>query len=105
MTLKASLEAIRHDADVWDRISSVTNVASHDAHGLVLTENDLSWAGNHTSLLGTYTQIQQKTAVLLGEATRVFSGLSTALDQVADAYQADDEDAAARFKGLWDARE
>jgi hypothetical protein len=44
-------------------------------------------------------------ATLLSEATTVFTGLSTALDKVADAYQLSDTKAAADLKGVWDVRE
>ena len=68
-------------------------------------DSDLSWAANHTALLGTYTQAQARTAMLLGEATEVFTALSTTLDQIATAYEAGDERAAADLKGVWDVRE
>jgi hypothetical protein len=105
VTVKAAIEALRHDVDVWDRVGQVTNVASQDAQGLTLTEADLSWAGNYTSLLGTYAEIQQKTATLLSEATAVYTGLSAALDKVADAYELSDERAATQLEGVWDIRE
>jgi hypothetical protein len=105
MTVKAAIEALRHDVDVWDGVSRVTDVAGQDARGLTLTENDLSWAGNYTALQGTYDEIQLKVATLLGEATTVFTGLSTALDKVADAYQLSDTKAAADLLGVWDVRE
>ena len=105
MTVKAAIEALRHDAGVWDRVAQVTNVASAEAQGLTLTEADLSWAGNYTALLGTYADIQRKTATLLTEATTVYTGLSAALDKVADAYELSDRRAATQLKGVWDVRE
>ena len=102
MSVQAAIGALRHDADVWDQVSSVTKLAGQHARDLVLSETDLSWAASHTPLLGTYAEIQEKAATLLGEATTVFSGLSRALDQVAEAYQASDEEAATRLKGVWD---
>jgi hypothetical protein len=105
MTLKAALDALHHDVGVWDQVSRVTDLAGQEAQGLQLSENDLSWAANHTALLGTYAEAQARTAMLLGEATEVFSKLSTALDQVAAAYEASDERAAADLKGVWDLRE
>ena len=105
MTVKAAIEALRHDVDVWDRVGQVTNAAGQEAQGLTLTEADLSWASNYTSLLGTYAEIQQKTATLLSEATAVCTGLSAALDKVADAYELSDERAATQLEGVWDIRE
>jgi hypothetical protein len=105
VTVKAAIQALRHDVGVWDRVAQVTTVASQEAQGLTLTEADLSWAGNYTALLGTYAEIQQKTATLLTEAATVYTGLSAALDQVADAYELSDERAATQLKGVWDVRE
>ena len=105
MTVKAAIEALRHDVGVWDRVAQVTSLASQDARGLTLSEADLSWASNYTSLLGTYAEIQQKTATLLSEATAVYTGLGAALDKVADAYELSDERAAAQLEGVWDIRE
>lgn len=105
MTVRAAIEALRHDVGVWDRVSQVTDAASQDAQGLTLSEADLSWAANYTALVGTYAEIQRKTATLLREATTVYTGLSVALDKVADAYELSDERAAKQLKGVWDVRE
>ncbi|GII23265.1 type VII secretion target [Planosporangium mesophilum] len=104
MTLKAAEEALRSDAAMWDGVAHTTDLARQSAQGLTLTEHDLSWASAHTELQNTYDEIQQKIVMLLGEATEVFNGLSTALDQVANAYQTNDEAAAKKFKGVWDVR-
>jgi hypothetical protein len=105
VTVKAAIEALRHDVSVWDRVAQVTHVASQEAQGLTLDEADLSWAGSYTALLGTYAEIHQKTATLLTEASTVYTGLSAALDKVADAYELSDERAATQLKGVWDVRE
>jgi hypothetical protein len=105
MTLKEAEAALRADADLWDGVAHVTDVARQAARGLTLTEQDLSWASAYSGLLGTYDEIQQKVVTLLGEATKVFAGLSVALDQVATAYKVNDQAAAARFEGVWDVRE
>jgi hypothetical protein len=105
VTLKAAIEALRHDGGVWDRVAQVTHVAGQEAEGLTLTESDLSWAGNYTALLGTYAEIQRKTANLLSEASTVYTGLSAALDKVADAYELSDQRAATQLAGVWDVRE
>ena len=105
VTVKAAIEALRHDAGVWDRVAQVTNVAGQETQALTLTEADLSWASNYTALLGTYAEIQGKTATLLSEATTVYTGLSAALDKVADAYELSDRRAATQLGGVWDVRE
>jgi hypothetical protein len=105
VTVRAAIEALRHDVGVWDRVAQVTSLASEHARGLTLSEADLSWAANYTALLGTYAEIQRKAATLLGEATTVYTELGAALDKVADAYEMSDERAAAQLKGVWDVRE
>jgi hypothetical protein len=58
-----------------------------------------------SGLLNTYAEIQQKTAMLLGEATTVYGNLSSTLDKVANAYEVSDVNAAAQLKGVWDVRD
>jgi hypothetical protein len=105
MSLQAALEALHQDAGMWDEVSRVTNEAGQAAAGLTLTEDELSWASVNTPLLGTYQGLQDKIVRLLGEATTVYTGLSTALDKVAAAYEASDERAARDLKGVWDVRD
>lgn len=102
MTLVAAISALRHDSGIWDDVSAVTSRAAQDAQALTLGESELSWASNPTGLLQTYAEIQFKVATLLGEATKVYTDLSTALDKVAYAYQLNDEAAAKRLKGVWE---
>jgi hypothetical protein len=83
----------------------VTRLAGQEAGALSLGEPQLSWASVASGLLGSYAEIQAKVVMLLGEATGVYSDLSTALDQVASAYELSDEHAAARLEGVWDVRE
>lgn len=105
-TVKAAIEALRHDADMWDQVAAVTRLSGDEARTeLTLTEADLSWAGNGTGLIGLYAQVQTKIADLLGQATKTQQQLSAALDQVASAYQASDKNAATELKGVWDVRQ
>jgi hypothetical protein len=86
-------------------VATVTGKAGQAAQTLSLDEGALSWASNPTGLLATYAEIQSTVADLLAEGTTVFNDLSTALDRVLHAYQVNDEQAAARLKGTWDARD
>ena len=105
MTVKAAINALRRDADLWDQVARVTDRAGQEAGALVLGESQLSWASVPSGLLDTYADIQRKTAILLGEATRVYSDLGATLDKVANAYKVSDENAAAQLKGVWDVRD
>src|SRR3954454_23546203 len=105
MTVAAAISALRHDSGVWDEVAQVTRRAGQQAAALTLGEPDLSWASASTGLLATYAEIQQKAAALLGEATTVYTDLSTALDKVATAYELSDENAARNLEGVWDVRQ
>lgn len=105
MTLKAALQALHTDAETWDETSGVLGAAAEEAGALELTEGRLSWASRPTGLLDTYAEIQQKVTALLQQGARAHAGLARTLDQVATAYERDDEEAAARLGGVWDVRE
>jgi hypothetical protein len=105
MTVAAAISALRHDSALWDEVAEVTRRAGQEAGALTLGESQLSWASAPTGLLNTYEEIRQKAAMLLGEATQVYADLSTALDQVASAYELSDETAARNLKGVWDVRQ
>jgi len=105
MSVVAAISALRHDCEVWDQVAAVTRRSGLEAGALTLGESQLSWASRPSGLLETYAEIHGKVIMLLGEATQVYAALSTALDQVADAYELSDEDAARRLQGVWDVRD
>ncbi|MEE6261790.1 hypothetical protein [Plantactinospora sonchi] len=102
MDLRASIEALRADADIWANVGAVTSRAASAVDGLDLDESQLSWASNPTGLLVTYREIQAKAARLLREGTTNLNNLSRTLDQVATAYEDNDQTAAKRFDGIWE---
>ncbi|XVU26481.1 hypothetical protein ACQPZJ_05345 [Actinoplanes sp. CA-054009] len=105
MSVTAAIEALRRDAEMWDRVAQVTGQAGQEASALTLDNTQLSWASVPTGLMRTYAEIHDKVVMLLGEATTVYADLGVALDKVAAAYEASDEKAAQQFKGVWDVRE
>src|SRR4051794_37443657 len=104
MTVRVAIDALRHDAGVWDQVATVTSQAGQEAAGLTLGESQLSWASASTGMLDTYAEIQNKVVMLLGEATGLYGDLSIALDKVAAAYELSDENAAVKLRGVWDVR-
>lgn len=105
MTLKASLEAIRSDAASWDETAQVVGRAGFEASGLTLTAVELSWASLQSGFLDTYAELQAKTVRLLGEAETAYSSLCLRLDEVATAYEVNDEQAAQDLQGEWEVRD
>ncbi len=102
MTLQAAIDALRHDAGIWEQIGGATSSAGAAAGQLTLTETTMSFAADRTGLLGTYNELTARIAGLLGDGSEVQHRLSVTLDQVAAAYEADDERAASRLAGVWD---
>ncbi|MCY1141172.1 hypothetical protein OWR29_24500 [Actinoplanes sp. Pm04-4] len=105
MTLKAALEALHTDAAMWDETSGVLSRASEEASALTLTEAQLSWASVPTGLLTTYAEMQAKAEALLRQGSQVHADLARTLDEVAAAYERDDEEAATRLGGVWEVRD
>src|SRR3954452_1149377 len=105
MSVAVAINALRHDSGTWDQVSEVTRQTGQEAAALSLGESELSWASVPTGLLATYGEIQNKVAMLLGEATKVYGDLSIALDKVAYAYELSDENATKHLEGVWDVRE
>lgn len=105
MTLKAAIKALHTDAATWDETSQVLSGAAGEASVLTLSEGQLSWASRPTGLLDTYAEIQAKVTTLLRQGTQVHADLSRTLDEVAVAYERNDEEAARRLGGVWDVRD
>ncbi len=102
MTLKASIEAMHHDAKLWQDVADVTGTAASEPENFKLGLSELSWASESTGLLDTYEEIRVKVARLLDEGTDNFHSLSAALDKVAATLEATDQAAAQKLKGIWD---
>jgi hypothetical protein len=104
MSLTASIDALRNDAEVWDQVSSATSGAGSAAGTLGLTETSMSFAAGRTGLLDTYNALTDRVAGLLAEGGEIQYRLAGALDRVATDYEASDERAAAKYHGVWDVK-
>ena len=104
MSLKASIDALRNDANVCDRVSSAISGAGAAAGTLGLTETSMSFAAGRTGLLDTYNALTDRVAGLLAEGGEIQYRLAGALDRVATDYEASDERAAAKYDGVWDVK-
>jgi hypothetical protein len=105
MTLRVALDAMRHDADTWERVSNTTKLAADQASRLGLTPHEVSEVVARTEFLVAYQEIQEKAARLLAEAGQSTLDLCVTLHLVADLYTRNDEDAAQKLKGVWEVHE
>ena len=105
MTLRVALDAMRHDADTWERVSRTTEVAGDHASHLSLGAHEVSEMVARTEFLTVYQAIQEKTANLLAQAGQKTLDLCVTLHRVADLYERDDEAAAEQLKGVWEVHE
>ncbi|GAA1636968.1 hypothetical protein [Actinoplanes couchii] len=103
--LTVALEALRADSDLWDGVSSTLGRAQFSVEGLTLTYSQLSWAGESSNLIDTYTRLQRHIADLLGQGSRNYLDLSVSLDKIALAYETNNEKAAKDFDDLWEPNE
>jgi len=101
---KSNIDALRADAKAWQNVALVTSRAAGAADVLRLTDAELSWASQRTGFSATYEEARAKVERLMGEATTNFTELGALLNRVAAEYQANDEAAAKRMKGVWDPR-
>ncbi|MGF1662623.1 MAG: hypothetical protein ACFCVG_09165 [Kineosporiaceae bacterium] len=104
MSLSAHLDALRDDARIWDGVAAATGEAAGAATGLGVGASAFSWAGPRTGLDATYEEVRAKVQRLLEQATDNFTEMGATLRDVADTYQAGDEQAVRRLDGAWEPR-
>jgi hypothetical protein len=104
MSLQVAIDALEHDAQTWREIAGVTAGAAAAAGTLGLSETAMSFAADQTGLLDTYNALTVRAAGLLAEGADVHEGIAADLEQVAAAYEDDDQQAAQRLRDVWSAR-
>jgi hypothetical protein len=102
MTLAVSIQAMREDAGGWKDVADVLNGAANAASGLTLTKKDWSFISDDVSLVEAYEEVRSNCERLLREGNTNLTALSNTLYTVANDYQTSDENAAQRYKGIWD---
>lgn len=102
MSFKVAMQALSADAAVWEGSADALSSASAAARGLTLSDVDLSWAGQDTGLVDTYSQLRDKVTRLLGEGSEETRKLSATLLEVRGTYLSADESAKAGYHGIWD---
>ncbi len=101
MGYEVQLEALEHDARIWDSTSDVLSGAASDARGIVVTTISSSVVADATGFNSTYADIQDFVAGLLDEGATATDTMAATLRDVKRQYDADDESALTRIGAEW----
>lgn len=102
MSVTVGLEALAHDAGLWDGVSHTLASASGVATGLTLGTPSLSWAAEVVGLVSVYEAARARVETLLAEGATETGVIATTLLQVKSAYEATDEEERAVYNGMWE---
>jgi len=89
---KADVSDIRADAKIWGTAATNIDAPKTTAQSLTLTPFDYSLAGVVIGFGDVYDQILHRIDTLLGGAKTSYTNLSTALGDVATAYENQESD-------------
>lgn len=101
MSYEVQLEALGHDAKIWDRTSEVLGSASTSAWGIPVTTMTTSVVGDATGFNGAYAELQGFVAGLLAEGSTTTGAMASTLRDVRKQYEADDAAAMTRIGAEW----
>ncbi|RKR87387.1 hypothetical protein BDK92_1662 [Micromonospora pisi] len=99
--LKASIEALRKDAAVWDESADVLRDAAAVGARLDLGGLHFSYIGDKVGLVELYQQLQDRIVRLLGEGAVTFDTLASGLRSAADGYERDEANAVHRLDNIY----
>ncbi len=101
MGFEVQLQALEHDAAIWEETGEVLGAASAAAAGLGLTTNALSVVADATGFTGTYAEIRDVVAGLLADGASATATMARTLRDVRKQYEADEDAAATRIGADW----
>ncbi|MGL5867018.1 MAG: hypothetical protein ACRCYX_14340 [Dermatophilaceae bacterium] len=104
MTVQASLEALEHDAPIWDEVSAEIGAAGATVGVFALSGEAVSWMAGMEGFLDLYDEVRTLVATLLEEGAATTAAIGNGLRQVRRQYQDDDAAARARFRGVWESK-
>ncbi|MBY8874268.1 hypothetical protein K7640_20775 [Micromonospora sp. PLK6-60] len=99
--LKASIEALRRDATVWDDSGDILRDAAQVAARLDLAALHFSYIGDKVGLVDLYRQLQDRLIRLLGEGSATCETVAVSLRNAADGYERDEADAVHRLNNIY----
>jgi len=101
MSYEVQLEAMGHDAKIWDRTSEVLSTASSSASGITVTTITSSVVADATGFNSAYADLQTFVAGLLSEGSAATGTMASTLRDVKKQYEADDASARTRIGAEW----
>lgn len=99
--LQASVQALHQDAGVWSGMATQLDSFVQTARGLSLSSFEFSGLGHLAGLDEIYATLQERVVSLLGEGSRNFDAIATALHTSADDYDRDERNAVHRLKNVY----
>lgn len=101
MGYEVQLEALEHDAKIWDRTSEVLGDAATSARGIVVTTISTSVVADATGFNGAYADLQDFVAGILDGGSTATDTMAATLRDVKRQYEADDQSALTRIGAQW----
>jgi hypothetical protein len=98
---QVALQALRNDADKWDRCAADLGAAKGTADGLDLGALHFSYVADKLGVTALYQQFQAKMVGLLGEGQAMSVDVATALRNSAQTYQQEEESGVHRMNNVW----
>ena len=101
MSYEVQLEALGHDAKIWDETSDVLSTASSSAAGITVTTISSSVVADATGFNSAYSELQTFVSGLLSEGSTATGTMASTLRDVRKQYEADDAAAMTRIGAEW----
>ncbi|KRF34382.1 hypothetical protein [Nocardioides sp. Soil805] len=100
MNLKADLDALTADANLWSASSDTLSSASTSASGLTIPAYAFSFAGGDVH--AKYEEVRAWVEKYLSEGSKEQEGASKALIKIRDDFTSTDEAQRDQYQGMWD---
>lgn len=101
MSYEVQLEALGHDAKIWDETSDALGTASSSAAGITVTTISSSVVADATGFNSAYSELQTFVSGLLSEGSAATGTMASTLRDVRKQYEADDAAAMTRIGAEW----
>jgi len=99
--VQAAISAIHGEAGVWADMATQIDAMAQAARGFTLGAFHFSALGHLAGMEEAYTDLQERIASLLQQASDNFDNVAGALKKAADDYQRDENNAVHRMKNVY----